>query len=112
MIEQGDWIGVVVAASRYSEEDMRAAAGRTLDVREQQLQEEKEALRQAALWMEIAKQSKAAGEESEDDAGAADATDWAIAQSLKRLEKESRNFKEGWDEGGNESNDESHDESI
>ena len=109
MIEQGDWVGVVVAASRYSEEDARAAAGRTQNARQQQLEEEKEARRQATLWMEIAKQSKAAGDESEDDAGAVDATDWAIAQSLKRLEKDEKDFKKGWDSGDDES---THDESI
>jgi hypothetical protein len=94
LIERGDWLQVVVAASRYSEADMQGTAGRTHNERERQLQEEKEAQRQAAMWMEVARQSKAAGAEGASDEGAADAADWAISQSLRRLEQEKKDKQE------------------
>ena len=54
----------------------------------------------------LAEQENEAEATSSDDTGASDAADWAISRSLKRLEKEEKDFKEGWD------GDESHDESI
>jgi len=113
MIDQGDWTGVVAAASRFSSADTTPSAqdgtatsseqggshqsaqltvgsgagtfasGTTASTAEGgRLQEEQEALAQADIWMAIAEQSKTEGEE---DAGASDAADWAIARSLSAL---------------------------
>jgi len=110
MIDQGDWTGVVAAASRFSATttpsdrsggestqsnigvgagastlgSSEAASGSTdleLD-RQRQMKEEEDALAQAEIWMAIAEQSK---QEGQTDAGASDAADWAIARSLSAL---------------------------
>jgi hypothetical protein len=89
LIERGDWLQVVAAASRFSEADkQKTDASDTSDDAarlERQLKEEKEALRQAEMWMDIARQSKV--QSGAEGAAAADAADWAIARSLSLLEK-------------------------
>ena len=66
--------GQISSNSDDSEEERRKR-------KEQQLKEEEEALAQAKMWDNIAKQSKS---ESEDTA-AQDATDWAIARNLNKM---------------------------
>jgi hypothetical protein len=83
--EQGNWDGVVKVASIQSGQDQSDAGSdeaRRIR-REQRLREEQEALAQADIWSAIAKQTKKEG--SEQDTGASDAADWAIARSLKSL---------------------------
>jgi hypothetical protein len=68
MIDRGDWNAAVAIANQFSEADKEGATGGTS-------KEEKEALREAELWMTIAAQKKAEGAT---DAGASDAAAWAI----------------------------------
>merc|ERR1712232_177360 len=123
LIDQGDWSGVVSAASRFSSMDAMAkrkqednnntqekqqsqqpswkitssgasiSSGESdtfhslntqsvsLTSKEKALQEEKDALAQAEIWMAIAAQSKQETEAK----GASDAADWAISRSLVAL---------------------------
>jgi hypothetical protein len=63
LIERGDWTGVVAVASKFGgtsptlTEDVENVSLYSAD-KERRLREEQEALAQAELWMEIAKQTK------------------------------------------------------
>jgi hypothetical protein len=61
LIERGDWTGVVAVASKFGGNspvlDAESASQISAD-KEKRLREEQEALAQAELWMEIAKQTK------------------------------------------------------
>jgi hypothetical protein len=103
MIDKRDWKGVVSAAGRFSTEDNKKAADVSTEGSEaseqkssvddnrkpsggekgKALQEEKDALAQAEIWMAIAAQSKQDG--STEPKGASDAADWAISRSLSAL---------------------------
>eukprot|EP00978_Attheya_sp_CCMP212_P008922 scaffold21045_cov45-Attheya_sp.AAC.2 len=109
MIDKGDWKGVVSAAGRFTTEDTKKAAdvstetegsevseqkssvddnrkpagGESGSEKAKALQEEKDALAQAEIWMAIAAQSKQDG--STEPKGASDAADWAISRSLSAL---------------------------
>jgi hypothetical protein len=85
MIERGDWSGVVAAADAFAKDDRKHASK---GVRSK---EEEEALKEAELWMKIAEQKKAEGAT---DAGAEDAAEWAIQQSLRQL-REAEKKKRG-----------------
>lgn len=70
MIDQGDWTGVVAAASRFSAAEGSSSGGsgslgRTATTseadRDARLKEEQEALQQAEIWMDIARQSQQEG---------------------------------------------------
>jgi hypothetical protein len=74
MIDRGDWTGVVAAASRFGgteaspipQDGTSMSASDTPESiaaaeKERRLKEEQDALAQADLWMEIAKQSKQEG---------------------------------------------------
>ena len=75
MIDRGDWAGVVEAAGRFNQADKevsslssagyarpRAPEGDDSEAkRRQQLKEEEDAMAQAAIWMQIAEQSKVEG---------------------------------------------------
>ena len=100
MIEAGDWTGVVAHASRYNEADKSVASGDSIgedldEKRKRQLKEEKDALEQAEMWMQIAEKSKREGESAEQQGAAAEAADWAIAQSLSQMEKSELDSKDG-----------------
>eukprot|EP00550_Attheya_septentrionalis_P008109 CAMPEP_0198294886 /NCGR_PEP_ID=MMETSP1449-20131203/24698_1 /TAXON_ID=420275 /ORGANISM="Attheya septentrionalis, Strain CCMP2084" /LENGTH=1129 /DNA_ID=CAMNT_0043994981 /DNA_START=295 /DNA_END=3684 /DNA_ORIENTATION=+ len=109
MIDKRDWKGVVSAAGRFTTEDTKKAAdvstetdgsevseqkssvddnrkpsgGESGSEKTKALQEEKDALAQAEIWMAIAAQSKQDG--STEPKGASDAADWAISRSLSAL---------------------------
>lgn len=110
LVDQGDWDGVVAAASRYAESSTNASSTNdctqenaeelpddsTIEERrkrrEERLREEEEALAQAEIWDAIADQTKVENREEErgasGNAGAAKmAADWAIDQSLAALKK-------------------------
>jgi hypothetical protein len=77
MIDQGNWSGVVAAASRFSQADKKPSArGRTA--------EEEEALAEADKWSKIAQQSQAEGAT---DAAASEAAEWAIQRSLTQMKQ-------------------------
>jgi hypothetical protein len=76
MIVAGNWSGVMEASKRLSKEGDSPSE-------ERRSKEEEEALQQAALWEKIAEESKSAG--GSNDAGAVDATEWAIQRSLSEL---------------------------
>ena len=77
LISKGDWSGIVAAAGTFQAvDDYKADDNRTS-------LEEREALAQAQMWQEIARQSS----QSKTDAkGAIEATDWAISLERKRIE--------------------------
>eukprot|EP00531_Pseudo-nitzschia_arenysensis_P017649 CAMPEP_0116148754 /NCGR_PEP_ID=MMETSP0329-20121206/18552_1 /TAXON_ID=697910 /ORGANISM="Pseudo-nitzschia arenysensis, Strain B593" /LENGTH=1247 /DNA_ID=CAMNT_0003644961 /DNA_START=214 /DNA_END=3957 /DNA_ORIENTATION=+ len=105
LVDEGDWDGVVAAASRYAESSTNTSSSKqeseeladdsTIEQRrkrrEERLREEEEALAQAEIWDAIADQTKV--EDSEDQGGSGTsgaakmAADWAIDQSLAALKK-------------------------
>lgn len=106
LVDEGDWDGVVAAASRYAEASTNTSSTNndftveetqdevaddsTIEERrkrrEERLKEEEEALAQAQIWDAIADQTKV--DSNEKDEGAAGlAADWAIDQSLAALKK-------------------------
>jgi hypothetical protein len=92
LVDKGDWEGVVKAASKYNDpgsKDETEAERRTR--REKRLREEQEALAEADIWKAIAEQAK--NDAVEQDAGASDAADWAIARSLSALVKATEDGK-------------------
>jgi hypothetical protein len=115
LVDRGDWDGVVAAASRYVDLDVRKA-GVTDDStsieerrrkRQERLMEEEEALAQAEIWDAIAEQTKAENEaeqERANNAGASAAAQWAIDRSLYALRKaetdRSQDSSKKTDEGG------------
>jgi len=76
MVQRGDWNGVMAATKRFEADsgDGQSPKGPS--------KEEEEALKQAELWMEIAKQKKAEGAT---DAAASNAAEWAIQRSLSKM---------------------------
>jgi hypothetical protein len=66
--------------------------------REQQLKEEQEALEQANMWSAIAQQTQASSSNTETDAAAQDATDWAIARSLSDMSTPNENKEDDDDD--------------
>jgi hypothetical protein len=123
LVDEGDWDGVVAAASRYAEGSTNASSSNdytqedTEDLaddstieqrrkrREERLREEEEALAQAEIWDAIADQTKVddsqGGKGGPGNAGAAKmAADWAIDQSLAALKKaEEENDNDSQDSG-------------
>jgi len=111
LVDEGDWDGVVAAASRYAESSTTNASSSndytpedteeladdsTIEQRrkrrEERLKEEEEALAQAEIWDAIADQTKRDDNQEEKgnsgNTGAAKmAADWAIDQSLAALKK-------------------------
>lgn len=105
LVDNGDWDGVVAAASRYAAGSSKASSSKedteeiaddsTIEQRrkrrEERLREEEEALAQAEIWDAIADQTKVeseGGKGGSGNAGAAKmAADWAIDQSLAALKK-------------------------
>jgi hypothetical protein len=111
LVDEGDWDGVVAAASRYAESSTTNASSSndytqedaeeladdsTIEQRrkrrEERLKEEEEALAQAEIWDAIADQTKRDDNQEEQgnsgNTGAAKmAADWAIDQSLAALKK-------------------------
>lgn len=84
LIDKGDWMGVVNAASeaeRAKEEKQEARRQR----RVKQMKEEEEALAQAQIWEAIAEQTKQEAQEASTDQAASAAADWAIGRSLQAL---------------------------
>lgn len=80
LISKGDWAGIVAAAGTYQAlDDCKVEDNRTS-------LEEREALAQAKMWQEIARQSYPSSTEAR---GAIEATDWAISQERKRIENTS-----------------------
>lgn len=77
LISKGDWVGIVAAAGTYQAiDDYKVGDKRTSS-------EEREALAQAKMWQEIARQSCQSSTEAK---GAVEATDWAISLERKRIE--------------------------
>lgn len=77
LISKGDWAGIVSAAGTYQAiDDYKVEDSRTSI-------EEREALAQAKMWQEIARQSCQSSTEAK---GAVEATDWAISLERKRIE--------------------------
>jgi hypothetical protein len=79
MIAKGDWAGIVHAAATYQAMDDQGVGGIL------STEEEREALAQASMWQEIARQSKT-DSSFEATKGAVDAADWAISLARKRME--------------------------
>lgn len=78
LISKGDWAGIVAAAGTYQAiDDYKVGDKRTSS-------EEREALAQAKMWQEIARQSSQSSNEAK---GAVEATDWAISLERKRIEE-------------------------
>ena len=99
LIDAGDWTGVVAHASRFNEADKTVTTGDSTnedldEKRKRQLKEEKDALDQAEMWMQIAEKSKRESESAEQQGAAAQAADWAIAQSLSQMEKSELDSKD------------------
>lgn len=121
LIENGDWSGVVAAASRYTKTDKSinnetskvtyekgtlinskltrrefrkddAFSLSTEAKKEKTLREEKDALAQAEIWMTVAAQSK--NENSNATKGASEAADWAISRSLLQIQASSADDKQ------------------
>jgi len=95
LIDQGDWMGVVQAASDFESEDKKKKSRSWFsrggekekdterEERLKKLKAEQDALAQADMWMAIAEKSKDDGKK--DDQGASEAADWAIGRSLAAL---------------------------
>ncbi len=81
LIAKGDWEGIVHADATYQAMDDQGL-GDSLST-----EEEREALAQASMWQEIARQSKT-DSSVKATKGAVDATDWAISLARKRIENE------------------------
>ena len=79
LIAKGDWAGIVHAAATYQAMDDHGVGGSL------STEEEREALAQANMWQEIARQSKT-DSSAEVTKGAVDAADWAISLAHKRIE--------------------------
>jgi hypothetical protein len=79
LIAKGDWAGIVHAAATYQAMDDQFVGGRL------STEEEREALAQANMWQEIARQSKP-DSSVEVTKGAGDSVDWAISLAHKRIE--------------------------
>ena len=79
LIAKGDWAGIVAAAGTYQAIDDSLGGGTPQN-------EEEEALAQAKMWEDIAKQSKPGAPSS----GAGDAADWALDRAMKTPPKKSR----------------------
>jgi hypothetical protein len=79
LIAKGDWAGIVHAAATYQAMDDQEVDGSL------RTDEEREALAQANMWQEIARQSKTDGS-VEATKGAEVAADWAISLARKRIE--------------------------
>jgi hypothetical protein len=79
LIAKGDWAGIVHAAATYQTMDDHGVGGSL------STEEEREALAQANMWQEIARQSKT-DSSVEVTKGAGDAADWAISLAHKRIE--------------------------
>jgi len=127
MINEGNWSGVVAAASRYStvdsgfvgeaaediprsgdfslsvDSDVQKEANTLDEGKKKRIKEEQEALAQAEMWAAIAEQSK---KEGSTDIAASDAADWAIARSLSTLKKAEQK------EENQDSDDNSQDKSV
>jgi len=81
LIAKGDWAGIVAAAGKYQAMEDRTTDG---DGGYPPHEEEREALAQATMWEDIAKQSRRVAGGGEETRGALDAADWAISRSLER----------------------------
>jgi hypothetical protein len=79
MIAKGDWAGIVHAAATYQAMEDHGVGGSLSK------EEEREALAQANMWQEIARQSKT-DSSVKITKGAIDAADWAISLAHKRIE--------------------------
>ncbi len=77
LISKGDWAGIVATAGTYQALDDYKVEGNRTSL------EEREALAQAKMWQEIARQSYPSSKEAR---GAVEATDWAISLERKRIE--------------------------
>ncbi|VEU43304.1 unnamed protein product [Pseudo-nitzschia multistriata] len=99
LVDEGDWDGVVAAASKYREAASTPGSSSNAETdipddstierrrkrREERLKEEEEALAQAQIWDAIADQTKVDNKAEGSAAGLA--ADWAIDQSLAALKK-------------------------
>ena len=93
LVDVGDWKGVVLATKNFITGGEKQVRGK----------DEEEALAEAEEWMRIAEKSKP----QTTDAGAADAAEWAIQQSLTQLkEVEKKQAKKDASGGDNDGEDE------